>query len=121
MLVTQATAAGYTCVASRKVDAERVYSDELIAKYQYSNVIEEGPQGAFVSRCSIGQSTGKKECDRYKMDKVAVSEGPAGSKIKKFYHFASGFDLQLFGGGLNYVENNGREGIAYGTCRVISP
>ena len=42
------------------------------------------------------------------------------SAIKKFYHFASGLDVQLFldAPGLPFVENNGRGTISVGKCEV---
>ena len=41
-------------------------------------------------------------------------------KIKKYYRFRGQFDVQLFPS-LFFVENNGRGGIAFGKCRVVSP
>ncbi len=42
------------------------------------------------------------------------------SRIKKFYVFRSQFDVQVYPD-LSFIENNGRGGIAFGTCSVVAP
>lgn len=112
-----AYAVEYSCEVTRKFDSEREFSREQIAKFQIANRVEESKDGAYVSRCSFSPSAGKFTCDRYKMDQVVFDENV---KIKKYYHFKSQFDLQVFAN-LSFVENNGRGGIAYGKCSVVSP
>jgi len=107
----------YSCNITRKLDSERDYPADMLAKYQYSVRIEEGPRGTFVSRCSYSSSEKKVTCDRYQMDKVVFDQNV---KIKKYYLFSSQFDVQLFPD-LSVVENNGRAGLAFGTCRLVSP
>jgi hypothetical protein len=112
-----ALAVEYSCEVTRKVDAEREYASEQVAKLQFSNRVEELADGAYVSRCSFSSSAGKVTCDRYKMDRVSLDERV---KIKKYYLFRSQFDFQLFPD-LSFVENNGRGGISYGKCNLVSP
>lgn len=112
-----ALAEEYSCEVTRKLDREREYTAEQIAKFQYSNRVEESNDGSFVSRCSFAQRAGKVTCDRYKIDRVAFDENV---RIKKFYVFLSQFDFQLFPD-LSFVENNGRGGVSYGKCTLVSP
>jgi len=110
-------AAEYDCTVEKKLDSEKLYTQEHIKKSQFSVKVEEKSSGSFLSRCSFSSSANKVTCDRYKVDKVAFGENV---KIKKYYVFRSQFDVQLFSN-LSFVENNGRGGIAYGKCKVIAP
>jgi len=107
----------YSCQVTRKFDGEREYASDQIAKFQFSNRVEELPDGTLISRCSFAPSVGKVTCDRHKMDRVTLDERV---KIKKYYLFRSQFDFQLFPD-LSFVENNGRGGISYGKCTLVSP
>lgn len=117
LVAHSAQAVEYACDVSRKLERDHEFSVEQIAKARYSNKIEESSEGAFVSRCSFAHSAGKVTCDRYKIDRVVLDENV---KIKKYYLFHSQFDIQLFPD-LSYVENNGRGGVSYGKCVLISP
>lgn len=112
-----ANAVEYLCKVDRKLDNERQYTTEQLAKGQFAALLEEKHSEAFVSRCSFAQSAAKVTCDRYKVDKVAFDER---IKSKKFYVFHSQFDFQLFSD-LSFVENNGRGGVSYGKCTLTSP
>lgn len=112
-----ALAAEYECPAFRKVDAEQVYSSDQLKKSSFSTRLEETSAGAFVSRCSFSPSAGKITCDRYEVDHVEVD--PV-IKVKKFYVYRAQFDFQVFKD-LSSVENNGRGGIQYGRCKLVSP
>ena len=112
-----AAAAEYDCTVEKKFDSENSYTQEHINKSQFSVKVEENSGGSFLSRCSFSTSANKVTCDRYKVDKVVFDENV---KLKKYYVFRSQFDVQLFSN-LSFVENNGRGGIAYGTCRVVAP
>jgi hypothetical protein len=60
--------------------------------------------------------------DTYDVDRIEVtSRGGKEVAIKKFYHFASNLDVQLFLDvpDLSFVENSGRGDIAYGHCTVV--
>ncbi len=107
----------YAFDVTRKFDREREYTAEQIAKLQYSNRVEELNETAFVSRCFFAPSAGKVTCDRYKIDRVSIDEN---MKIKKYYLFRSQFDFQVFDD-LSFVENNGRGGVSYGKCTLVSP
>jgi hypothetical protein len=109
-----AHAVEYRCPVEQKFDSERIYTRAQIKKFKYSVLIEDYDTSAFLSRCS---GDAKVSCDRYEVDKIAYDEYV---KIKKYYVFRSQFDVQLFPN-LSFVENNGRGGIAYGTCAVASP
>lgn len=74
--------------------------------------IEETRTGAYLSRCSYALSVARVTCDRYEVDKVVLDDV---AQIKKYYVFRSQFDVQLFAN-QSFIENNGRGGIAYGTC-----
>ena len=107
----------YDCQVEQKFTPEGIYTAEEIKKGQFSVRVEEGLEGAFLSRCSYANSVGKVTCDRYKVDKVATDKYV---KIKKFYVFKSHFDVQLFLN-MEFVENNGRGGISFGKCKVKAP
>lgn len=114
---TSVIAAEYICTVTRKHDRDREYSQQQIEQYKYSNRIEDGRTEAFVSRCSYVQSASKVTCDRYKIDHIAFDPNV---KVKKYYFFSAQLDLQLYQD-LSFIENNGRGGIAYGQCKLISP
>lgn len=110
-------AAEYRCVVERKVDFNHEYTAAQLKKGQFSNLIEESTEGAFVSRCSFSSIEGKVTCDRYKMDRVDLDPNV---KIKKFYNFRSQFSLQVFPK-LAFVEDNGRGSISFGRCQLTAP
>jgi hypothetical protein len=125
-----ALAVEYDCTVETKFDGERLYSKEQLRDGQFSVRIQDDGQTAAISRCSFTPSRQKVTCDRYDVDRIAVDEvmdaDPAlpgqyrKMKIRKYYRFRGQFDVQVFPS-LTFVENNGRRGIAYGTCRVVSP
>jgi hypothetical protein len=110
-------AAGLECTVTRKVDGERVYTAAALAKGQFSVRIDESAAGATVSRCSSTPSTSSVACDKYTVDRI---ERDPNIGVRKFYVFGSQFDVQVFKD-LSFVENNGRGGIAFGTCRAAPP
>ncbi len=107
----------YHCKVTKKLDAERTYPQSMIDKYKYSVKIEELGSSSYLSRCGYSPSARKMTCDRYKVDKTVFD---ANVKVKKYYVFASQFDVQLYQT-LFFVENNGRGGIAFGKCVLHSP
>jgi hypothetical protein len=88
---------------------------ELRKRQQH--VIVEDERTPAVQRCGFTPSAGRVTCDRYEVDRVEVDRNV---NIKKFYLFRAQFDVQLFSN-LSFVENNGRGGLAYGACKLISP
>lgn len=110
-------AAQYKCIVKNKFDTENVYTDVQIKKSQFSLLIDEMPEATYVSRCSFSPSAKEVTCDKYQVDQIVFDKNV---KIKKFYVFDSQFDVQIFST-LTFVENNGRGGIAFGTCNIISP
>lgn len=55
-----------------------------------------------------------KEADRVR------APGIVGTRMGAHHRHAAQFDVQIFPGPV-FVENNGRGGIAFGRCRVVSP
>ncbi len=101
------------CQVTRVLDAP----DGYLGKYRPSVVVEETADGATLSRCSYSPSAGKVTCDTYKADRIEHDERV---RIKKYYVFSAQFDVQLFPD-MSFIENNGRKGIAFGTCKAARP
>lgn len=117
LFVAVGEAAVYECPASAKTFNGKPAPAEVLKKWQFSTKIEELPEGAFYSRCSYTLSEKKVTCDRYKVDRVELDRNVG---IKKFYHFSSQSDFQIFTD-LTSIENNGRGSITYGICKLVSP
>jgi len=100
------------CRVEKKVDADRAYSQDDLERFRYSVEIKYDGKSAQLRRCSFAPSVGHVTCDEYEVDRV-VSDPDIG--VRKFYHFSSQFDVQLFQDG-QFVENNGRGSVAYGRC-----
>lgn len=107
----------YSCEVERKLNKSFEYSDSQLIAGKYSLKIEELGDKAFISRCSFSSSENAVICDRYEIDKV-VSDSFI--KAKKYYMFSSQFDVQIFKN-MSFIENNGRNGISYGKCKISSP
>jgi len=129
----QCFAVEYYCPATQKFNSENVYTKEEIDKGKFAVKLEEAQGEAFVSRCSFAHSQNKITCDRYEVDEIKESkrlkfkndlpfdfETDGYEIIKKYYYFYSQYDFQLFPNMFS-VENNGRGGIQYGKCEVVSP
>lgn len=114
---SSALAADYWCVVSQKFNRDHHYTARELAQGQFAVRIEERADFAYVSRCSYSHGVGEVTCDRYEMDTV-VRDPYIG--VKKYYEFRGQFDVQLFRD-MYIVENNGRGGIAYGRCELVSP
>lgn len=112
-----ATAAELECTVTRKVDSERICSADDLARGKYSVRIDESGAGATVARCSFSPSATRVTCDKFPVGRI-VKDSNIG--VKKFYVFGSQFDVQVFKD-LSFVENNGRGGVAFGTCRAVAP
>ena len=104
----------YNCPVSSKWNTENTYSQAMIDQWKYAVVIREHSDTAYLSRCS-NDSSGKFSCDEYKVDRIEKSSH-LGSEIRKYYVFASQFDVQLFENSMTFIENNGRGSIAMGKC-----
>jgi hypothetical protein len=106
----------YECMIEKKFDSEHIYTKKQIQKNRFLLKIQEKGKKAILSRCSYANSENKVTCDSYEADQIVFDEN---MKIKKYYVFRSHFDVQLFND-LSFVENNGRGGISYGSCRIVS-
>ena len=113
-LATSSWGSTYNCPVTKKWDTENTYSQEMIDKWKYTVLISEHSDVTYLSRCS-NDSSGKFTCDEYKVDRIETSS-VLGSEIRKYYVFASQFDVQLFENTMTFIENNGRGSIAMGTC-----
>ena len=122
LLATSAHAAEYECTVKRKLNAENEYKLGQLMQAKFSVRIIDNGATAQISRCSFASSEGKVTCDTYDVDRIEVTSR-AGKEvaIKKFYHFASNLDVQVFLDvpDMWFVENNGRGDIAYGHCTVV--
>jgi hypothetical protein len=106
------------CRVTDKYDFEKIYSEAEIEEWKFSAQIEDHGNKAFVSRCSHTTSQGKVTCDRYEVDRIEYDEN---FNIKKYYIFNSQYNIQIFYENLLFIEDNGRGGISFGNCIVVSP
>jgi hypothetical protein len=70
-----------------------------------------------IERCSYSNFEKKNVCENYKADRF---ESDSNVFVKKFYVFQSQYDIQIFRE-LSYIDNNGRGGMLYGKCKLVSP
>lgn len=112
-LNSSANAFTYDCKVTRKLSENSVVSDDELKKWQFAVKIYD-LQKPKLERCSFEISKNRVSCDSYDVDRVVVDQN---INAKKFYHFSSQFDVQLFRD-LSFVENNGRGGVAFGKCEV---
>lgn len=114
----EASSAELFCRVTDKYDFERIYSKAEIDQWKFSATIEENGDKALVSRCAQTAGEGKVACERYVVDRIEYDEK---ANIKKYYVFSSQYNIQIFFENLLFVEDNGRGGVSYGNCIVISP
>lgn len=114
VMTSTAHSANYDCTVTKKLDFENLYSPSQMEKFKFSVRIHDSDKPQ-VDRCSVKPSEGKLSCDSYDIDRVEVDKYVG---YKKFYLFKSQFDVQLFPD-MKFVENNGRGGIAFGTCKPL--
>lgn len=107
----------YHCPATKKVDFEHEWSQAGLDKWQHSTRVEEVDGTTYLSRCSYSMIAGEVTCDRYQVDRIEYEQNV---KIKKYYHFSSHFNFQIFSD-LSSLEDNGRGSIQFGKCEVVSP
>lgn len=116
-----AQAAIYECNVTKKFDTENIYSKEAIERGKFSVVVKDTASPT-ISRCSFTPSKAAITCDEYPVDKIAQAQKVG---IKKYYYFEGQLDVQLYPpvgkGEMTFVENNGRGGIAFGTCKTVKP
>ena len=115
---SEASSAELYCRVTDKYDFEKIYSEAEIDEWKLSAQLEDQGNKAFVSRCSYTTNEGKVTCDRYEVDRIEYDENV---NIKKYYIFSSQYNIQIFYENLLFIEDNGRGGISYGNCIVVSP
>lgn len=101
----------YDCKVSRKIGPENIMSNTELKKWKFSIRIHDTPKPE-LERCSFDTGKDRVTCDKYSVDRVEFDRNV---NIKKFYHYSSQFDVQLYPD-MRFVENNGRGGISYGSC-----
>lgn len=116
-IATTAIAAEYRCTVERKVHHDGEVIAAELSKWKPYDLIEETPDGTYVSRCSWSEIQKRTTCDRYKVDRVDVDPSV---KIKKMYVFRSQFSVQIFPN-LNFIEDQGRGIISFGRCELVAP
>jgi hypothetical protein len=104
----------YSCDVTRKLDGERVYTTQDLARGRFGVRVRDDGNVQIVSRCSFASRKNKVTCDDYSADHVAIDQNIG---ARKYYVFDSQFDVQIFAD-LSFVENNGRGGIAFGRCTM---
>ena len=114
-VATQAGAAEYKCVVTKKLGAEHNYTAADLKKWQFSVRVKDYGDKAILSRCSFSSSAGRVTCDDYEAT-LFNSDPTAGHK--KYYYFHGHFDVQIFAN-LDFVENNGRGSIGFGKCKLV--
>ena len=107
----------FRCDATQKIDPDGLWDAERLRQGQWHIMLDDFGEGASISRCSFAPSQGRITCDEYVVDRIEVDPNIG---AKKYYVFASQYDLQVFAG-LTFVENNGRESVMFGQCRVTAP
>ena len=135
-IAPNAFAVTYHCEPTKKFHPKmEEYKEDYFEKYKMSMTLEDSQEKAFITRCSFEPSKGKETCDKLEVDKIVQSkvyravtpsenpDEPGVFKyvyIKKYYYFYGQFDFQVFPD-LGFIENNGRGGIVFGKCKIISP
>jgi hypothetical protein len=67
-----ARAAEYECPVTRKFNAENIFTPEQLRQAQYSVLIAENGNTAWLTRCSLTSKEGKVTCDTYDVDSIEV-------------------------------------------------
>lgn len=102
------------CTVNKKYDYElaEIHSSNSLAKWQFSLRIQDTEQSKIIQRCSYSITEKKVTCDSYTADRLEIDQM---TRIRKYYFFSSQFDVQVFPD-LVFLENNGRGGLATGSC-----
>lgn len=111
-LTPQVSYAAYTeCKVTKKVHPTGVYTQEYINRVKPSVILSKSETKTIFARCDLDG------CDTYTVDMIKMSGffNPA----KKYYHFKSHFDVQIFQD-MTFIENNGRGSISFGKCEMVT-
>ena len=101
------------CEATQKIDPSGPWDHDRLREGQWHVLLDASTDPVIISRCSFAPSQGRVTCDDLTVDHV---EEDLSIGVKKYYVFASQYDLQVFPN-MSFVENNGRESVTFGTCR----
>lgn len=104
----------FDCTPTRKVDQQGTWSATRLRAGQWQIKVSDFDSSATIERCSYSSIARQVTCDDYRVDHVEVDQF---IHARKYYVLGSKFDVQIFAD-LTFVENNGRGGIAFGTCRM---
>ncbi len=101
------------CDATQKMDPNGPWDADRLREGQWHVLLDDSSDPVIISRCSFAPSQGRVTCDDLAVDHV---EEDPNIGVKKYYVFASQYDLQVFPG-MSFVENNGRESVMFGVCQ----
>lgn len=114
VLISPLVAPRLRCDATQKLDPGGSWSADRLRAGQWHVLLDDSTNPIVISRCSFATSQGRITCDDLQVDRIV--EDVFGGR--KYYVFSSQYDLQILPGN-SFVENNGRESVTLGTCRVI--
>lgn len=114
--MTGSHALEYFCPVSKKQDFDNSYSLEQLSNSMFSVKVNHRDNLATISRCSYVSSQGKVTCDDYQVDYIHKDTNVG---HVKYYYFNGQFDLQVFSN-LDFIENNGRGSIGFGSCSIVN-
>jgi hypothetical protein len=116
-MVQTAYAATYVCKVDKQyaADLSAIRSKAEVEKFRFVITIKEGAK-VTLDRCSFSPSQNAVTCDNHEPDRVEFTNTQF-VKIKKFYLTKAHYDIQIFED-LQFIENNGRAGIAMGKCTI---
>ncbi len=100
------------CTVTSKASMAKKYSEDELARFNFTVRLVATSQPVRVERCSFTPSAGRVTCDGYTVDRI---ERDAAVGHRKYYVFRQQYDLQVFAD-MTFVENNGRGDVALGTC-----
>ena len=115
--IQAAYGATYVCKVDKQyaADLSAIRSKAEVEKFRFVITIKEGAK-VTLDRCSFSPSQNAVTCDNHEPDRVEFTNTQY-VKTKKFYLTKAHYDIQIFED-LQFIENNGRAGIATGKCTL---
>jgi hypothetical protein len=112
-----AHSATYKCEPEfQTVFGKHVENNDFIKSFKPYTLVQDD-RDASIQRCSRSFTENKHNCENYKIDRI---ENDSNVLVKKYYIFKAQYDIQIFKE-LSYIDNNGRGGMLYGKCKLVSP
>ena len=117
LTVPSVNATTYKCEPEfQTVFGSRVENNDFIRSFKPYTLVHDEVEGR-IERCSRSFTENRHVCETYKVDRL---ESDSNALVKKYYVFKAQYDIQIFRE-LSYIDNNGRGGMLYGKCKMISP